>query len=645
MTPAEELELLDQLSADVEAQVLVAYQRAMDLMRRGVPPRDAITRVMDSFTGEYADLMANALSAVLQRSIGSESALAINIGPVSLSRKLYAEGQDISNIVQGIVQRNARGYQDSKRLALQLFEGYNFREPDAEPLQINPDNPRLPKYMREILEPDPVRRKMAVAFARLEVDNLSTPALRAAYSELLDAIDDIQGTVGRDELEKTLKTAFYERVRYFAERIARTEAHRAYAQREAQILLEDEDVEYVQIRRSRTSTAPCICDLITGRDQYGLGKGVYPKKSAPNPTFHPFCLPGDALITSAVGISAVTRRWHDGDMVVITTASNKRLTATVNHPVLTINGWIPAGLLNVGGNVISRVVKESVAGYSFVDDNHQHMPASIAEIANAFFASGKVTAREVPVSSEHFHGDGVASQIAVVGAYRELWDRVDAEAAQMGENLFFNLTHARATGLFGKSALDQRLKTALGAFDGGVSICSECAPFFSTELAHSDKAGLTATSGRDASGLEPPVYDVSADVELARQIQNGSTGAVFADDIVNIKRYAFHGHVYNLQTSEGHYTCNDIVTHNCKCIVSPRLDLNGRQAQENSEADQYFLNRLSEPIAAKIAGSQAKLARVMAGESAVAVHNASSNPVYRIVNLEQAANAYSATGP
>jgi len=372
MTPAEEIALLDQLSADVEAQVLAAYQRAMDLMRRGIPPRDAITRVMDSFTGEFADLMAASLSAVLQRSVGTESALAINIGPVSLSRKLYAEAQDVSNIVAGIVQRNVRGYQDARRLALDLFEGYGFREPDAEPLQINPDNPKLPKYLREILDPDPVRRKMATAFARLEVDNLSTPALRAAYSELLDAIDSIQGTVGRDELEKTLKTAFFERVRYFAERIARTEAHRAYSQREAQILLEDADIEYVQIRRSRTSTAPCICDLITGRDQYGLGRGVYPKKVAPNPPMHPFC----------------------------------------------------------------------------------------------------------------------------------------------------------------------------------------------------------------------------------------------------------------------------------RCVAVPRLDLTGRrQPAEDENADQYFLNRLSEPIAAKIIGSRDKLARVQAGESALAVHNAGSNPVYRIVNLEQAANAYSATGP
>jgi hypothetical protein len=371
MTPAEELALLDQLSADVEAQVLAAYRRAMDLMRRGTAPRDAITRVMESFTGEFADLMAASLSAVLQRSVGTESALAINIGPVSLSRKLYAEAQDVSNIVAGIVQRNVRGYQDSKRLALQLFEGYGFREPDAEPLQINPENPKLPKYMREILDPDPVRRKMAQAFARIQVDGLSTPALRAAYSQALDAIEDIQGTVGRVELEKTLKTAFYERTRYFAERIARTEAHRAYSQREAQILLEDEDLEFVQIRRSRTSTAPCICDLITGRDQYGLGRGVYPKAKAPNPPFHPFC----------------------------------------------------------------------------------------------------------------------------------------------------------------------------------------------------------------------------------------------------------------------------------KCISAPRLDLSGRQAQEDSEADQYFLTRLSEPLASKIVGSRDKLARVLAGESALAVHNAGSNPVYRIVNLEQAANAYTATGP
>lgn len=372
MTPTEQQKLLASLGADVEAEVLAAYNRAMELMRRGTAPRDAINRVMDSFTGQYAGLMSEALSAVLQQSVGTASVLAIQVGQVSLSRRLYAEAQDVSNIVQGIVQRHVAGMQDARRLALELFEGYNFRDPAAEPLQITRRNRQLPKYLREvILTDDKLEREMAKAMAQIQVDGLTTPALRAAYSGVLEALDGLDDGVARDVLEKRLKVAFFERVRYFAERIARTEAHRAYAQREAQILLDDEDIEYVQIRRSRTSTAPCICDLITGRDQYGLGKGVYPKKSAPNPTFHPFC----------------------------------------------------------------------------------------------------------------------------------------------------------------------------------------------------------------------------------------------------------------------------------KCIVSPRLDLSGRQPKENPDADQYFLNRLSEPIAAKIVGSKDKLARVMAGESAVGVHNASSNPVYRIVNLEQAANAYSATGP
>jgi len=290
MTPAQQQKLLASLGADVEAEVLAAYKRAMDMMRRSKAPRDAIAEVMDSFTGAYADLMAAALSAVLDQSVGTAAVLAIQVGQVSLSRRLYAEAQDVSNVVQGIVQRHVSGMQDARRLALELFEGYNFRDPAAEPLQITRRNRELPKYMREvILTDDRLEREMAKALAQLQVDDLSTPALRAAYSGVLEALDGLDEGVARDVLEKRLKVAFFERVRFFAERIARTELHKAYAEREASLLLDDDEVEYVQIRRSRTGKDPCICSLITGRDQYGLGPGVYPKKTAPNPPFHPFC--------------------------------------------------------------------------------------------------------------------------------------------------------------------------------------------------------------------------------------------------------------------------------------------------------------------------------------------------------------------
>jgi hypothetical protein len=53
--------------------------------------------------------------------------------------------------------------------------------------------------------------------------------------------------------------------------------------------MDDEDIEFVQIQRSPGSTSVCICSLIAGRDKYDMGKGVYPKRAAPVPGFHPFC--------------------------------------------------------------------------------------------------------------------------------------------------------------------------------------------------------------------------------------------------------------------------------------------------------------------------------------------------------------------
>ena len=45
----------------------------------------------------------------------------------------------------------------------------------------------------------------------------------------------------------------------------------------------------MQVRRAPGNVPACICDLMTGRNQYGLGPGVYPKAVAPRPPFHPFC--------------------------------------------------------------------------------------------------------------------------------------------------------------------------------------------------------------------------------------------------------------------------------------------------------------------------------------------------------------------
>lgn len=290
MTPAEEAALLAATEAGLDDDLRKAFADLLQLIRDGAEPRNAVQTVMGSFAGEMAETMQTAMGAILGAAVGDAAAVPYEISRIALSTRLYAEAAQVGEVVQGIVRDHTRGFQQARDLALDLFEGYSFREPDAEPLQINPRNPKLPEYLRRAIVTDPVLSGgIEKALAQLQVDGLATGPLKAAYSETLAAIDTLEAGAGRVRLEAKLRVAWFERVRYFAIRIARTELHRAYSEREARIMLDDDDIEFVQIRRGTKNADPCICSLMTGRDLYGLGHGVYPKLEAPVPGFHPFC--------------------------------------------------------------------------------------------------------------------------------------------------------------------------------------------------------------------------------------------------------------------------------------------------------------------------------------------------------------------
>lgn len=291
MTPEQERAEIDDAVKSIEAELRAAQARLMQLILAGDDPREAVAVVIASFSGEMEQTLREAFAAILRDAAGSASDVPFVIGQVSLSTKLYAEAVATGEVVRGIVQRQTRGFMDARSLALQLFEGYGFRDPEAEPLKLTPTNDRLPKYLREALLSDAdIAGDMQRAFARIQVDGLSSQALRAAYTDLLNAIEGLESGAGRALLMRKVEIAFFERMRYFASRIARTELHRAYAEREARLIMDDVDVEFVQVLRAPGRQQPCICVLFTGRDLYGLGPGVYPKRQAPLPPYHPFCM-------------------------------------------------------------------------------------------------------------------------------------------------------------------------------------------------------------------------------------------------------------------------------------------------------------------------------------------------------------------
>lgn len=75
-----------------------------------------------------------------------------------------------------------------------------------------------------------------------------------------------------------------------AERIARTEAARAWADGFAEKYMDDDSVVAFQWKLASRHPKFDICDLYTEANLYGLGKGIYPKNATPRLPVHPHCL-------------------------------------------------------------------------------------------------------------------------------------------------------------------------------------------------------------------------------------------------------------------------------------------------------------------------------------------------------------------
>lgn len=324
MSPSQKDAILDATSSNLSNQLDGYYQELIRRIRNGESPRQAINEITRSFPAEYAEILAPAFTSILGASIGSREVLNLKVSGIKLSNHLYEGIRSVSTNSLKVINDHLRGFQDARKLALQLFEGFGFNP--NEPLKISSRVTSLPKYLRNLVSDPIVRNELDTfykrAISRTRVNQIKTPALKAAYLEALNAIEN---NAGMKALENKLKVAFYERGRFFANRIAQTELHRAWVNNENDIIQRETEVEFVQVTLSASHVIVDICDLFSKQNKFGLGPGIYPKHLAPKPSYHPFCVPGNTLITSSGSIKTVSKRWFDGDVAIITTASGKQL--------------------------------------------------------------------------------------------------------------------------------------------------------------------------------------------------------------------------------------------------------------------------------------------------------------------------------
>lgn len=231
-------------------------------------------------------------------------------------------------------------------------------------------------------------------------------------------------------------------------------------------------------------------------------------------------LPHQNLQGNIIGAS---KAWYSGEAIKIYTSGGTVLSVTPNHPILTMKGFLAAGNLTKGEDLLHYVGENKSVGRRS-SNNKQYAPTFVEDVFSSFLDISRsiLSFDEIHCSPLDFHGDaaGFDGNIHIVGSYRKL-----------------------------------------RSFDFGSSLRhrSGVHPEF-----HSFGAGshLNVFLNKDRRN------DLRADLVLAGQLLDGTSGQVFLDKIINIERFHYNGPIYDFESIPGYIIIENIFVSNCGAAAS-----------------------------------------------------------------------------
>lgn len=335
------------------------------------------------------------------------------------------------------------------------------------------------------------------------------------------------------------------------------------------------------------------------------------------------CFPGDTRVKGAFRAGA--RAMYSGPVVTLETERH-RLTLTVNHPVLTPRGWVPAGQLHEGDEIVcdpsgaegraatnlleaaSLVPRPERDAILTVGVHLEERPALASELFATLHGLGRV--RVSKVNPEDFHGDarlfeGDVDTVDAKGHLprhgeppaRQLVGELDLVAADAGHAF---LTRAGVALHFLAGLLSTRRGfPGLRALPLG-SAAIATAPFGQLGLAPSPHgyAGLRERALKEPAATSRAIGEaLHALAGHVRGLENrrdhsGPNGSVAAaprldSPTARLRRVEvsdFRGYVYDFETPHGAMLAEGIVVSNCRCHA---IELN----EDDFEAGGYKLSK------------------------------------------------------
>lgn len=266
----------------------------------------------------------------------------------------------------------------------------------------------------------------------------------------------------------------------------------------------------------------------------------------------------DTLVAGQV--KSASKAWYSGPMVKIQTARGARLSVTINHPVLTPRGYVAAGDLAEGDDLVAHgpsleslvsgsgddaLAAPLVSGRA-VDD--EHGPSRIEDVFESFATQGIGTT--IPrAGTMDFHGDSefMYGDVDVVWPHCVLADHVEPSALKGSNDVSFVPDVALAS-----AALATRSMLSAGRF-----------------------VGLGVAAYLYAPALEPLDDGLARGSHALAQLVGGYASEVLTDQVIDIQVVPYTGHVYDLQSPNGWIVAQGIFASNCRCSLTPvsKLDL------------------------------------------------------------------------
>lgn len=319
------------------------------------------------------------------------------------------------------------------------------------------------------------------------------------------------------------------------------------------------------------------------------------------------CFPGSTQVRSDARLGQ--RFFYSGQLVELQTRLGNRLSVTPNHPILTSQGWVAAGEIKTGDQVLSASTDIDAALVWVVD--HPQAPVSAAQLFEALRLEGF---RIAPMAPDDFHGDalGGESEIEIAGSERALGDVLDAARRQhvrklrLDRALRLRAESADNTGgspqqplivadsVLAQNAADRRLGESESSGNGGLAgqaaaveredlslrlriprigdppraLHEPLAPTASGALVSpAPERGIAPSALGDAMTLEHARQGASAESKLYGELLEANAGLVAADEVTLVSQFDWFGHVYDFTTTTSLQVAGGLIVSNCKCYV------------------------------------------------------------------------------